>query len=81
MAKYWNDTVTEIAKPKMGSVIDISEFGSTAIHTEIIVVASSERMKLKLYQEFVRRVLRPSMKRIFFHLWLFESPIMDVGSH
>jgi hypothetical protein len=65
----------------MGSVIEINELGSTAIHTDMIVVAISERMKLKLYQEFVSRVLSPSMKRIFFHLWLFESPIMDEDSH
>jgi hypothetical protein len=67
MTKYWNETVTDMANPRMGLVIEIREFGSTAIHTDMIVVAISERMKLKLYHEFVRRVLSPSMRRILFH--------------
>ena len=73
--------VTEIAKPIIGSEVVRIELGSITISTEIIEVAISARMKLKLYHEFVNSVLSPSIKRMIFHLWLFESPIMDVGSH
>ena len=67
MRKYWKDTVTEIASPRMGSVIERSELGSIAIHTEMIAVAINERIKLKLYQDFVSSILKPSKKRILIH--------------
>lgn len=69
----------EIAKPNTGSVIEVIEPGSTAIHTEIIAVAINERMNAKLYHEFVRSVLSPSMNRIRVTLLLFESPTNAVG--
>ena len=79
MTKYWKDTVTEIAKPNMGLVIEMSELGSIAIHIEIIAVAINERMNEKLYHEFVKSVFRPSMKRIRITLWLFEGATEVVG--
>jgi hypothetical protein len=71
--------VIEIAKPSTGSVMEMSEFGSTAIQIEIIAVAINERMNAKLYQELVSRVFSPSMKRIRVTLLLFESPTSVVG--